>query len=81
MMAKINISIPDEVLHRVEEASKKLGLSRSAYLTMAASEKMKQEEALSTMQKFVDQMKNMSASVLESKISASILEAKEKENQ
>lgn len=37
-MAKIMISVPDDVLKRVEDTSKDMGLNRSAFFTMCASE-------------------------------------------
>lgn len=37
-MAKIMISVPDDVLKRVEDTSKEMGLNRSAFFTMCASE-------------------------------------------
>lgn len=56
-MARLNVSIPDEVLSRLDVAAKKLGLSRSSYLTMAAAEKMKQDDVMDLMPKLMEQMK------------------------
>ena len=40
---RINITMPEETLRRVDAAAKRRGLSRSAFLTRAAQEVMKQE--------------------------------------
>lgn len=37
-MAKIMISVPDDVLEKVTETYKEMGLNRSAFFTMCASE-------------------------------------------
>ncbi len=40
---RINITIPEETLRRVDAVAKRQGLSRSSFLTRAAQEAMKQE--------------------------------------
>jgi predicted RNase H-like HicB family nuclease len=40
---RINITMPEETLRRVDAAAKRQGLSRSSYLTRAAQEVMEQE--------------------------------------
>ena len=40
---RINITIPEETLRRVDAAAKRRGLSRSSFLTRAAQEVMEQE--------------------------------------
>ena len=40
---RINITIPEETLRRVDSAAKRRGLSRSSFLTRAAQEVMEQE--------------------------------------
>jgi predicted RNase H-like HicB family nuclease len=40
---RINITIPEETLRRVDAAAKRRGLSRSSFLTKAAQEIMEQE--------------------------------------
>jgi len=40
---RINITIPEETLRRVDAAAKRCGLSRSSFLTRAAQEVMEQE--------------------------------------
>ncbi len=40
---RINITIPEEILHRVDAAAKRRGLSRSSFLTRAAQRVMKEE--------------------------------------
>ena len=45
---RINITMPEETLRRVDAAAKRRGLSRSSYLTRAAQEVMEQEGRNST---------------------------------
>ncbi|MCX5893526.1 MAG: plasmid partition protein ParG [Deltaproteobacteria bacterium] len=45
---RINITMPEETLRRVDAAAKRQGLSRSAYLSRAAQEVMEQESRNST---------------------------------
>lgn len=40
---RINVTMPEDILRRVDSAAKSLGLSRSSYLTRAAQEAMKRE--------------------------------------
>jgi predicted DNA binding CopG/RHH family protein len=40
---RINITMPEETLRRVDAAAKRRGLSRSTYLTRAAQEVMERE--------------------------------------
>ena len=41
---RINITMPEEVLRRVDAAAKSRGLSRSSYLTRAAQEVMERQD-------------------------------------
>jgi hypothetical protein len=45
---RMNITMPEEILRRVDAAAKRRGLSRSAYLTRAAQEVMEREDCNST---------------------------------
>lgn len=46
-MAKTaNISLPDEVMERLDKESKLLGLNRSAYISMALSMKWQSDEVI-----------------------------------
>lgn len=45
---RINITMPEDILHRVDAAAKRRGLSRSSFLTRAAQEAMEQEGRNST---------------------------------
>ena len=45
---RINITMPEETLRRVDAAAKRPGLSRYSYLTRAAQEVMEQEDCNST---------------------------------
>ena len=44
MVTKINVSVPEEVLQRIDEAAKKHGASRSAFLVRAAKHFLQEEE-------------------------------------
>jgi len=41
---RINITMPEDILRRVDSAAKSRGLSRSSYLTQAAQEAMERED-------------------------------------
>ncbi len=46
-MAKTkNISLPDEVMERLDKESKAIGLNRSAYISMALNEKWRNDEVI-----------------------------------
>jgi predicted RNase H-like HicB family nuclease len=45
---RINITMPEEILRRVDAAAKSRGLSRSSFLTRAAQEVMEQQDRNST---------------------------------
>lgn len=46
-MAKAkNISLPDEVMERLDKESKALGLNRSAYISMALNQKWQNDEVI-----------------------------------
>lgn len=54
-MAKTaNISLPDEVMNRLDEEARKLGLNRSAYISMALNVKWQNEEVIKLMPQMID---------------------------
>ena len=59
-MAKAkNISLPDDVMERLDKESKALGLNRSAYISMALNQKWQNDEAikaLTSLSKFADKV-------------------------
>ena len=56
---KLNISMPDEIIEKVDRKAKQLGLSRSAFLTLAASEKIMQSEVIEYMPQMLEAMKKV----------------------
>ena len=59
-MAKAkNISLPDDVMERLDKESKALGLNRSAYISMALNQKWQNDEAiraLTNLSKYADKV-------------------------
>ena len=54
-MAKTaNISLPDEVMNRLDSEAKKLGLNRSAYISMALNVKWQGEDAIKLMPQMIE---------------------------
>ena len=60
---KINISLPDAVLKKADEKAGQLGLSRSAFIAMAISEKVRQDEMMDMLPQMIEQMKNASSNM------------------
>lgn len=40
---KINIIVPDDLLHEIDKAAKNLGISRTAYMNMASARQLQQD--------------------------------------
>jgi len=51
---KINYSIPDEVLEKVDIRAKQLGISRSAFITMTMSQALMQTDFMSQLPKMLE---------------------------
>jgi metal-responsive CopG/Arc/MetJ family transcriptional regulator len=49
MANRVNITLSDENLEKVDKACKDLGIARSTYIAMAINEKIKNDEALRLM--------------------------------
>lgn len=46
---RINLIMPDELVNQIDEQSKRLGVSRSAYIVMSMSQKIQSEEVMRSM--------------------------------
>lgn len=54
-MAKTrNISLPDEIMERMEKEAKALGLNCSAYISMTLSQKWQQDETIKAIPRLLD---------------------------
>lgn len=61
-MAKaINVSLPDEVFLRLENESKAIGISKSAYISMALTSKWQSDEVVKNLPKITEAMTNLIA--------------------
>ena len=46
---RVNINMSEELLNKIDEKAKEMYVSRSAYISMALTEKMKNDNALNSM--------------------------------
>lgn len=56
---KIGISLKDEVVKVIDAKAAKMGISRSAFIAMAISEKMRQDDVLDNMPEILNTLRNM----------------------
>ena len=56
---RVSVNIPAELLAKIDEKSKALYLSRSAYITTALVQKMKEDELISTLSDLKHEMKKL----------------------
>lgn len=49
-MKRVNINFDEELLKKIDDYAKKLGVNRSATISMLCSEHLDQKEALTTLQ-------------------------------
>lgn len=54
MARSVNVSLPAEVIERLDMESKKLGLNRSAYVSMTLNKMWQQDDAIRLMPKLID---------------------------
>ena len=47
MAKKANISLPDDVMQRLDNEAKKYGINRSAYISMTLNQKWENEKVIS----------------------------------
>jgi len=52
-----NISLPEDVRERLDEEAKKLGLNRSAYVSMALMQKWQQDDAMNSLPSILEALK------------------------
>lgn len=55
-----NISLPEDVRDRLDEEAKKLGLNRSAYVSMALMQKWQQDDAMNSLPSILEVLKQRS---------------------
>lgn len=56
---RVTINMNEDLLKRVDECAEQLSLSRSSYIALACSEKMKVDDAMALMPKLLAQMEAM----------------------
>lgn len=59
MAKKITISLPDVVMKRLDEESEKLGLNRSAYISMALNQNWNQTDAVKLLPEVLQAVKTL----------------------
>lgn len=55
-MKRVNLNFDEDLLNKIDEYAKKLGVNRSATISMLCSEYLEQKEALVTLQAMVNTM-------------------------
>lgn len=58
---RININIPDELLAQIDSKAKSLFVNRTAWIIMALSEKLKQDDALISLPSVLEAMRSMTS--------------------
>lgn len=56
-MKRINVSLDDKVLNRIDTFSKKVGLNRSALITVATTQYIEAQEQLPDVQEQLEELK------------------------
>ena len=59
---RVNVNLSEELVKKLDERAEALNISRSAYISLACSEKMKTEDALEMMPKLMAQLEAMKKS-------------------
>lgn len=55
---RINITMDDDLIKKVDEVAKKMYVSRSAYIAFAVSQKMQQDSLMENMPEMLQTMKS-----------------------
>lgn len=55
---RVSVNLPDEVIEKADSLSKKMGLSRSAYISMLICQDAKQSEVVNMLPAMLDAYKN-----------------------
>lgn len=63
MARSVNVSLPAEVIERLDMESKKLGLNRSAYVSMTLNKMWQQDDVVRYMPKILDAVQTMQPKV------------------
>lgn len=58
---KIGISLQDEIVNKIDKASLRMGVSRSAYIAISVSEKLKNDEVVEIMPEMISFMKKITS--------------------
>lgn len=58
---KIGISLQDEIVNKIDKASLRMGVSRSAYIAISVSEKLKNDEVVESMPEMISFMKKITS--------------------
>lgn len=59
-MIKITMNLPEEVLEKADKRAKQLGISRTAFITTAVSEKLQQADVLEFLPELLANMRALS---------------------
>lgn len=63
MATRVNVSLEESILNKVDEEAKRMGLSRSAFITVAVNQYFMQIEnvnAVSTLKEMIDKVELLS---------------------
>ena len=63
MARSVNVSLPAEVIERLDIESKKLGLNRSAYVSMTLNKMWQQDDVVRLMPQILDAVQTMQPKV------------------
>lgn len=55
---RINLSIPDELLKRVDESAKKLNMNRSAFVSMSITRQLESEQIINNLPSMLETFNN-----------------------
>lgn len=59
MVKRANVSLSDDIMDRVDERAKEMGLNRSAFITVAVNNYFLQEDAMRAMKEMPEFMKKL----------------------
>lgn len=56
---RVNLVVPDDLVEKVDRAAKALNISRSAYICIAMSQKVQQDDMLYALPEMIDYFKSV----------------------
>lgn len=56
---KVGISLKESVVEKIDKKAEEMGVSRSAYISMAIAEKMKQDDVVESLPEMLASMRKM----------------------